>query len=691
MSEEIPEGGRRRVAVIGGGISGLTAAFALTGTEALRARYEVTVYTEGWTLGGKGTSGRNAQHFDRNEEHGLHVWMGFYDNAFTLLRETYAEMVPPRDPKAFFRPAATGIFQDWFDGGWHPWPVTLPSWDALPGENPGSHRTRDLLPVMVDRLEAVFESARAAAGEAEHTVSSWFSAFAGRVSEAIDPEARGFALLRRAVAWIVEAAEETADRALAALQTFAQWFQELAERLEGETPWFRRLAILVDLAMAVLRGLVADHVLTRGFRSIDGEDLVAWLRRHGASDEAANSAVIQGVYGAVFAFVEGDRRRPSLAAGAGLRGMLRLFAGYTGALDFVPRYGFGETVFVPLYEVLSARGVRFEFFSPARRLTLDDDAKRVERIELGVRAHLHHAPYRPTVNVRGLPCFPTEPLYDQLFEAEELRRLRPNLHSVWPMADVGARTLHRGRDFDDVVFAVPPGAFAQLVDDLVARVPGWKEMVSNAHTVATLGVQLWMRPTLAELGWTLPTPGQSAYVPPLDTYGDMSDVIPSESWPDNFKPGSLAYLTGARPEAPWGRAETVEAQKAEDARVREMSAEWVRHASGHLWPAGRMRWSPDALDLTLLVAPGRKTPEARFEAQFFNASLVGSDRYVLTLPGTTQHRLAPGASGVENLALAGDWTSTPLDVGCMEAAVMSGLLAARALSGAAITIYGEEE
>ncbi len=70
---------------------------------------------------------------------------------------------------------------------------------------------------------------------------------------------------------------------------------------------------------------------------------------------------------------------------------------------------------------------------------------------------------------------------------------------------------------------------------------------------------------------------------------------------------------------------------------------------------------------------------------------MGSDRYVLTLPGTTQHRLAPGASGVENLALAGDWTSTPLDVGCMEAAVMSGLLAARALSGAAITIYGAEE
>ena len=49
-----------------------------------RDRYDVTVYQPGWRLGGKGASGRGPA--DRVEEHGLHVWMGFYENAFALMR-----------------------------------------------------------------------------------------------------------------------------------------------------------------------------------------------------------------------------------------------------------------------------------------------------------------------------------------------------------------------------------------------------------------------------------------------------------------------------------------------------------------------------------------------------------------------------------------------------------------------------
>ena len=35
---------------------------------------------------------------------------------------------------------------------------------------------------------------------------------------------------------------------------------------------------------------------------------------------------------------------------------------------------------------------------------------------------------------------------------------------------------------------------------------------------------------------------------------------------------------------------------------------------------------------------------------------------------------------VDNLTIAGDWTATGLDSGCIESAVISGLLAAHALS-----------
>ena len=73
---------RTKVAVLGGGVGGMTAAFELTATPELRERFEVTVYQLGWRSGGKGASGRNAAIADRIEEHGLHVWFGFYDNAF---------------------------------------------------------------------------------------------------------------------------------------------------------------------------------------------------------------------------------------------------------------------------------------------------------------------------------------------------------------------------------------------------------------------------------------------------------------------------------------------------------------------------------------------------------------------------------------------------------------------------------
>ena len=65
-----------------------------------RDRFEsITVYQRGWRLGGKGASSRGAS--GRIEEHGLHLWLGAYDNAFRLLRECYGELDrPATDPDA---------------------------------------------------------------------------------------------------------------------------------------------------------------------------------------------------------------------------------------------------------------------------------------------------------------------------------------------------------------------------------------------------------------------------------------------------------------------------------------------------------------------------------------------------------------------------------------------------------------
>ena len=59
----------------------------------------------------------------------------------------------------------------------------------------------------------------------------------------------------------------------------------------------------------------------------------------------------------------------------------------------------------------------------------------------------------------------------------------------------------------------------------------------------------------------------------------------------------------------------------------------------------------------------------------------GSDRYSLSLPGTIAQPHLATRSPVLNMTVAGDWTACGLDVGCVEAAVMSGMLAAHAITG----------
>ena len=82
---------RRRIAILGGGIAGLTAAYELTSPDQPNPPI-VTLYTLGWRAGGKCASGRDPLAGYRVQEHGLHVFFGFYDNAFRMLRECHAEL-----------------------------------------------------------------------------------------------------------------------------------------------------------------------------------------------------------------------------------------------------------------------------------------------------------------------------------------------------------------------------------------------------------------------------------------------------------------------------------------------------------------------------------------------------------------------------------------------------------------------
>ena len=76
-----------------------------------------------------------------------------------------------------------------------------------------------------------------------------------------------------------------------------------------------------------------------------------------------------------------------------------------------------------------------------------------------------------------------------------------------------------------------------------------------------------------------------------------------------------------------------------------------------------------------------KSTRAQFDSQFWTANVNPSDRYSLSLPGTLRHRISPLDKTYDNLTIAGDWTDCGFNEGCVEAAVMSGRLAAHAISG----------
>jgi hypothetical protein len=66
---------------------------------------------------------------------------------------------------------------------------------------------------------------------------------------------------------------------------------------------------------------------------------------------------------------------------------------------------------------------------------------------------------------------------------------------------------------------------------------------------------------------------------------------------------------------------------------------------------------------------------------YYRANINPSDRYVLSVSGSTSSRLVGYESGFSNLYLAGDWTVNGLNAGCVEAATMSGKIIGNVLAG----------
>ena len=60
----------------------------------------------------------------------------------------------------------------------------------------------------------------------------------------------------------------------------------------------------------------------------------------------------------------------------------------------------------------------------------------------------------------------------------------------------------------------------------------------------------------------------------------------------------------------------------------------------------RSTLSPGSFDWNLLVAPPNVTGEDRLDEQYLRANVDPSERYVLSVPGSGEHRIAPDDTGL---------------------------------------------
>ncbi|MFO0618988.1 MAG: NAD(P)-binding protein [Polyangiaceae bacterium] len=688
---------RTRVAIVGGGCAAMTAAFELSRPH-LRERYEVDVYQVGWRLGGKGASGRGPN--GRIEEHGLHIWMGFYENAFRLMREAYEERgLGPRDcPIATWRDAfmPTGHvgLANSSEGDDSIWTAIFPTLPGEPGdpldERSGNPFTfAGYLGRTVDVMRTLF---RVAWGPQFESALEWvpphpiarrdpiaevLATSGGVAATLVEGMARLLGWLSSLVRVGTHGVLSHVSILLEAVQSLIVSVRQQVSRGSHAVRAFEVLEVVTAALLGTLRAGVATN--PAGFDVLDGYDFIDWLRANGASSAAANCTFVRGLYSLMFAFEDGDPQRPRAAAGQALRGCLRMFFTYRGAFFWKMCGGMGDVVFAPLYEVLVRRGVRFHFFHRATNIEMSPagcGSNHVSAVEFDLQARCRRE-YAPLTTIRGMQAWPAEPFWDQLEDGETLRRHGVDFECFHDPHRVATKTLHVGVDFDIVVLAVGLGAVPHLCREILDREPRWRAMTASMKTVATQALQVWSGASLSELGWNRSSVTLTSFVHPFDTWADMSHLIHREDWPKETEPRSIAYFCNVLADAEIGPITSVSTTASARAHVFHAAQKFVELDLPKLWPA----LAGDPWSALVDWRSDKTLGVERLEAQFWTANVNPTDRYTLCLPGTPSLRISPLDRTIDNLTVAGDWTSCGLSLGCVESAVMSGMLAAHAVTG----------
>ena len=684
----MPAERKKKLAILGGGIGSLVTAWQLTSQPNWREIYEsITIYQMGWRLGGKCASGRGAR--GRIEEHGLHIWFGFYDNSFDVIQSAYSTLgrapgMPLATWSDAFKKHSYLIIAQQFRNQWYPWGFDFPVDGRVPGRDRSSPSLWQCISLTIDFIVRHFERSGMTLYEEKKADSAEQREAIARLSESFENRAGPLGLLGGSLAARILSVLSSLVRNLSEdlarfserdhfligtlLKELRKWIlRELGDKINIDLE-VHRFIVLMDLAITAVKGLLADRVLfhPKKLDAIDHLDLREWLSQHGALSETVNSDLLRGLYDLVFGYRNGEIDKPNFAAGTAIRCTFRICFAYKGGIFWKMQAGMGDAVIAPLYLGLLKRGVTFEFFRRVTNLGLSSDKKSIETISIGRQATIKEGNYKPLVNIKDLDCWPSKPDYDQLVEGAELQRLDVNLESFYTTwKDVETLTLKAGEHFDDVVFGISLASIPYLCGELLKCDEDWRAMVRAVETTRTMAFQAWLNKDLKELGWDDQSPVMDAYVEPMDTWADMSELIGREDYPSASNVRNISYFCGPMEGGIPPPSETKTPQDALKV-VKEISNTWLTRDSKRWWPKN---FEAGAFDLDSLVDI------------YYRANIDPSDRYVLSVSGSTSSRLTGYKSGFSNLYLAGDWTVNGLNAGCVEAAAMSGKIIGNVLAG----------
>jgi uncharacterized protein with NAD-binding domain and iron-sulfur cluster len=728
------ENNRTKVAILGGGPGGLTAAYYLTTLEP--GKYDITVYEMSWRLGGKTASGRDAS--GRIEEHGLHVLFGGYHNAFDMMLGCYDALAKAEGaahlpfPEFFdaLVPADFGVIGDERFKKWRQWDLQFPVNRGVPGDPPlptTMELASTILQVLIHCLlgGSFLRSVQYALGR---TIGrSRRLSRQGRRQARETPGDGGDWFVRRV---LIPGCLHILDRknligriCLLGARAFHWFVRRSAVLVRADfilASLIGRAWTALDLMSATFVGLSEDRVLSTpdGLHRIDALDLREWLAKHGASRHTRRSPLVRIIYDAAFSYPEGGRQpgpaastkrsslRQSVAAGAALRIILWMALTYKGAMYFKMKAGMGEIIHVPLYHLLKRRGVSFKFFHRVTRLRpgTDDGHPVIDEIELQQTATpANGASYDPLIRVNDFECWPDKPIaervdpddYDDALHAEEFFH-RPRHPRV-------VRLSRRGRlstsgavggasvvdEFDKVIFAIPVACAPYLCEELARDPRNRWSLQGHIGTTQTVALQLWSKYSLAELGWRDPPPLLSLFWDPLNTWCDMSQVLAREAWPTESRPVMTAYFCGPFPHE-WIAAERERIFPEVDERWREQIARQLAGAENTLFAHLAELWPSFGTPLesghkqvqnwNIVFDPANRAGAGRRQALYSRANFDPHQRCTLALPGETENRISADDTGYANLAVAGDWIANEVFVACFEGTVQGGLRAARATS-----------